>query len=107
MKTIKNLGLVVCLWLMMLPAQSAMVSTPELLEQPDRAELVNLLQREDVQHQLIEMGVDPVASLRRVDQMTNQEVASLHGQIADLPVGASLDKTNMVLLIIILVLLLV
>ncbi len=49
MKFLKKFGLVACLWLMMLPAQAAMVSTPELLAQPDRAQLVNLLQREDVQ----------------------------------------------------------
>lgn len=104
MKYLKKFGLVACLWLMMLPAQAAMVSTPELLAQPDRAQLVNLLQREDVQQQLINMGVDPTASLRRVDQMTNQEVASLHGQIASLPAGAGIGTIDLLLIIIVILL---
>ncbi len=106
MKYLKKIGFVACLWLTMLPAQAAMVSTPELLQQSDRTELVNLLRREDVQQQLIEMGVNPAASLRRVDQMTDQEVASLQGQIASLPAGAGLSTTDLLLIIILLLILL-
>lgn len=104
MRYLKKFGLVACLWLMMLPAQAAMVSTPELLAQPDRAQLITLLQREDVQQQLINMGVDPVASLRRVDQMTDQEIVSLNGQIANLPAGAGLSTIDLLLIIIVIIL---
>ncbi len=73
------------------PVQAAMVGNPELLaqgqQQFDRAQLVNLVEREDVQQQLITLGVDPEAAKARVAAMTEAEIAQLNQSLADMPAG--------------------
>ncbi len=91
MRNLKKLGLVFALWLMMLPAQAAMVTTPEVLVAPDRAHLISALQGQNVQQQMIKMGVDPVAAMKRVNQMTEAEIVALQGKIDQLPAGAGLS----------------
>ena len=105
MRNLKKLGLIVALWLMMLPAQAAMVTTPEVLVAPDRAQLISLLQGQVVQQQLIKMGVDPGAAIKRVNQMTEAEIVTLQGKIDQLPVGAGLSTVDLLLIIIIIILL--
>jgi len=105
MNYIKKLGLVAALWLMILPAQAAMIKTPELLVTPEQTQLISSLQSEEVQRQLIELGVDPVAALNRVAQMNEKEIASLQGKINALPVGAGISTTDLLLIIILILLL--
>jgi hypothetical protein len=108
MSLLKRSGLmlslvVVILLIQMAPVQAAMVSTSEVMNpQSERVQLVNILEREDVQRQLIGQGVDPVAALARVDQMSDEEVAKLNGQIENLPSGAGLSTVDLLLIIIIL-----
>jgi hypothetical protein len=106
MSYFKKIGLIAALWLMMLPAQGAMITTPEVLVAPDRTLLISSLNSEEVQQQLIELGVDPVAAMNRVNQMSETEIAALQGKINQLPAGAGLSTVEL-LLIIILILLLV
>ena len=87
-------------------AQAAMVSTSEILLESERAQVVNMLEREDVQQQLIELGVDPESSLMRVEQMTAEELAQLNGHLSELPVGAGIGTTDLLLIIILIILLL-
>jgi hypothetical protein len=96
---------VVMLFIQVAPVEASMVSTPEVMSQSGRTQLVNMLEREDVQHQLIELGVDPVAALDRVNQMSDEEVAQLNGQIENLPAGAGLSTVDLLLIIIIILLL--
>ena len=109
MSVLKKLGLLlVMLGLLLgqvLPAQAAMVSNADLVQQMERGELVEMLQRDEVQQQLIELGVDPAASLGRVNQMSDEEVAKLNGQISELPAGAGLSTVDLLLIIIIILLL--
>ncbi len=106
MNYLKKLGLVTALWLMMLPAQAAMVATAELLTTtPDRTQLINALQNQRVQQQLIELGVDPVAAIDRVNQMTEVEIARMQGKIDQLPAGAGLSTVELLLIILLIVLL--
>ena len=105
MRNLKKLGLIVALWLMMLPAHAAMVPTPEVLVAPDRAQLISKLQSQEVQQQLIKMGVDPAAALQRADQMTEQELTALQGKIDELPAGAGIGTIDLLLIIILLLLL--
>ena len=105
MRNLKNLGLVFALWLMMLPAQAAMVTTPEVLVAPDRAQLVSSLQGQAVQQQLIKMGVDPIAAIKRVSQMTEAEIVALQGKIDQLPAGAGIGTIELLLIIVIIILL--
>lgn len=107
MPLLKRSGLILSLALVMLliqmaPVHAAMVSTSELMNQSERVQLVNMLEREDVQRQLIGQGVDPAAALARVNQMTDEEVLKLNGQIESLPAGAGLSTVDLLLIIIIL-----
>lgn len=74
-----------------LPASAAMVGTDRVLGnaslEADRAELVSMLEREDVREQLGAMGVDPDAAQERVSRMTDAEVARLKDRIGELPAG--------------------
>jgi len=105
MRNLKKMGLIVTLWLMILPAQAAMITTPEVLVAPDRAQLISSLQSQEVQQQLIKMGVDPVAAMKRVNQMTETEIATLRGKIAQLPAGAGVSTVELLLIIIIIIIL--
>ena len=106
MKYLKKLGLTIAFLLTTIPAHSAMVATPELVITPDQAQLIDALQSQQVQKQLMAMGVDPAAASDRVKQMTQSEIASLQGKIDQLPAGAGIGITNLLLIIIILILLL-
>lgn len=88
------------------PASAAMEETATTAANADRAHLVSMLERDEVKQQLVDMGVDPVDALARVEQMTDDEVIELNGQIAQLPAGAGVSTLNLLLIIIILLILL-
>ena len=98
-------GLLAMLLIPMAPLQAGMVGTHELLREGERAQLIDRLQREDVQQELVRLGVDPAAAHKRVDQMTDEEVAQLTGQITELPAGGSLSAIQLLLIIVIIILL--
>ncbi len=86
------------------PVQAAMISTESAFGEVDRVQLATMLEREDVQQQLVEMGVDPADALARVEQMTDKEVVELRGQIAQLPAGAGVSTIELLLIIILIIL---
>jgi TolA-binding protein len=99
--------LMAVLWLSTSTAFAAMVSTPHLIAEPERAQLVrNIAERQHVEQQLIELGVDPIDASDRVKQMTDQQISSLQGKITELPAGAGVSTTNLLLIVIVLILLL-
>ena len=75
-----------------LPAQAAMISTPEVIQLQqsayDREQLASLVDREEVQEKLLAMGVAPDSVQERISSMTDVEVAQLNQQINDLPAGS-------------------
>jgi len=99
-----QIGLLSMLLILVTPAHAGMVSTEEILQQQDRAQLVRMLERDDVQQQLIELGVDPDSAHARVNQMTQEEVAQLNGRIAELPAGGNIGTVEILLIIIIILL---
>jgi hypothetical protein len=104
-KPAKWIGLLT-LFLISIPAQAAMVDTSDLLLQSERARIVSLMQQEDVQHKLETLGVDQESAIARVNQMTREELAQIQAQINELPAGAGVSTTDLLLIIILLVLLL-
>ncbi|MFZ5467766.1 MAG: DUF6627 family protein [Pseudomonadota bacterium] len=76
------------------PAYAAMVDSPTVLQQAqqkmDRAGLGALLDRQDVQDQLVAMGVDPAAARERVAAMTDEEVRQLNKGIQEMPAGGDI-----------------
>lgn len=86
-----------------LPVQAAMVTTPDVLQSQqseyDRQQLVELLDREDVQKQLLDYGVASEQVQERVNNMTDAEVAQLNDQIADMPAGGILGAILLIFVI--------
>jgi hypothetical protein len=84
-----------------------MVPTTQFSTAPEPAQLRNnFAQRQQVELQLIELGVDPDEAIERVSQMTDQQISSLQGQIADLPAGAAVSNIELLLIVLIVILLL-
>jgi len=104
-KWIVLLGLL-CMIIQISSAQAEMIGTGEVLQSAERTKMVQTLQRKDVQKQLIDMGVDPVSAIARVNQMSDAEIAKINGQLAELPAGAGVSTVDLLLIIIILILVL-
>ncbi len=72
-------------------AHAGMIGTEAVVNaaqvQQDRERLQNVLNRDDVQAQLLARGVDPSQVQARVDSLTDQEVQALSGKIDRLPAG--------------------
>jgi hypothetical protein len=79
--------LIVCLAGLGLPAHAGMLPTDAA--NPERARVLTLLERSDVQAQLQAHGVSPADVKARVAAMTDDELAQLAGQIDGLPAGRS------------------
>lgn len=90
-------------------AQAGMIGTEqvagvdELEEQ--RAEVLALLEREDVRDQLVSWGVDPADAEARVEALTPAELQALSERMEDEPAGAGVGSVVGAALIIFLVLL--
>lgn len=87
--------------LITLPAQAAMVSTKQLVQEQaiasERTKLNAMMQREDLQVQFLEMGVSPEEVQQRVAALTDAEVAQLNHQMEQIPAGG--DVLGLVVLI--------
>ncbi len=107
MKVLKKAGIWMSimgiLFIAMGSAQAAMVSNSQIVKQMERTQIVSMLERTDVQQQLTGMGVDPVAALARVDQMTGQELAQLNGHLSELTVGAGVSTVELLLIVLLVI----
>ena len=107
MKHCKKFTLMALLCLALSPAYAAMVPTAQFSTEPERAQLsINIAQRQQIEQQLIELGVAPAEANARVSQMTDQQIASLQGKITELPAGAAVSTVELLLIILIVILLL-
>jgi len=90
--------------LLMASSQAAIVTTTEIVSDSNRTQLLEKLQRKDVQQQLTEMGVDSQAAIGRVNNLTDEEIAQINGKLNNLPAGAGTSTTELLLIIIIILL---
>lgn len=88
--------LVLALFLPSAATRAAMVSTelllasppvPELAVPESRDELLDFLQRTDVQAEMAALGVDVDEAIARVEVMSDEEVAQIAGRLEELPAG--------------------
>lgn len=92
-RPISHFVILAFLWLgVQLPAAHAgIVGTETLVSseqaQQDRAHILKLLERKDVQEQLVAYGVDVEQAKARVNSLTDAEMRSLAGQMDQLPAG--------------------
>ena len=72
-------------------AQGALVSTDQVLAESqaesDRARVLAFLAREDVRQQIAGLGVDPDEAARRVQSLSDAEVARIANQMDQDPAG--------------------
>jgi hypothetical protein len=72
-------------------ALAGIIATPAAIAAQENHEslsrLKDLLAREDVRGQLVQMGIDPVVAEQRVNSLTPSEVAQLQPQLDNLPAG--------------------
>ena len=81
--------LVICI-AMPSPSQAAMVATASALAGSQRAQVVRLLERADVQARLEAYGVSPADVKARVAALSDDEAAALAAKIDSLPVGGDI-----------------
>lgn len=92
-----------------LPPQAAyagIVGTETVLAEQavlERAELLSLIDRSDVQEQLIAHGVSPEQAVERVAGLTDEEVLELAERMDSLPAGGAV----VLLLVVVIILLLI
>lgn len=86
------------------PAQAAMVGTDQVLTdaraETQRAELIRMIERDQVQQQLEAMGVDPAHAKERVQRMTDAELAQLHGRMKEAAAGGDVLGVALVVFIV-------
>ena len=82
-------------------AQAAIVSNQQIIDSTyqvsDTQALLQTINREDVQQQLLSMGVSAADIESRINQMTHAEIAQLNQQMSELPAGA--DGLGLVVLV--------
>jgi len=73
-------------------AMAGMIGNTAIMAQSEqgteRQALIQQLQRSEVREQLLSMGVQPEAVERRIQQLSETEVAQLNQQIANAPAGS-------------------
>jgi hypothetical protein len=87
----------------MVPAHAAMVSNDALLQQAQHQisveQLTSLLERGDIQKQLVALGVDPIAARDRISRMNDAELAQLNHNLEKLPAGSGSGIVGLLLII--------
>lgn len=74
-----------------LPAQAGMVGTAEIQPGSNLPVLADVAQqREWIRQQLVQGGVEAGLALKRVDAMTDAQVAMVHQRVDEMPAGADL-----------------
>ena len=89
---------------MPLPASAGIIATDQVATSAERDRVKALLDRAEVRERLQALGVDRAAARTRVDALSDQEIATLAGEMDRLPAGGGDVLT--VALIVFLVLLL-
>lgn len=108
-KPISHFVIFAFLWLgLQLPAAQAGIVGTEIIvsnaqAQQDRAQIMDLLDRKDIQEQLVSHGVNVEQAKARVDSLSDAETHTLAGQLNTLPAGG--DSILGVIVLIFLVLL--
>ena len=84
--------LIMMLGLIQLPvAQAAMITTDQAIQtqqgDAERARLISLLQKDELQQQLTAYGLDASMAAERVRSMSDAEVEMLNAKLDELPAG--------------------
>jgi hypothetical protein len=87
---------------------AGIVTTDELISAQqtvfEREQVRGWLARDEVREQLTAMGVDVKAAQARVDSMTPQEIHTMAGNMQNMPAGAGVVETAVLVLLILVIL---
>ncbi len=84
-------------------AHGAIVGTGATINAEKTQQLRDLLARDDVQTQLVTLGVDPTEAMARVNSMTDDEITALTGNLENLPAGGDALGTLALIFIVLLI----
>ncbi len=91
-KVVPVLSILALLSIHMAPLQAAMVDNEQLITQTQqeitKQEVLSNLDRQDVQDQLVSMGVDIEDAKHRINQMSDQELAQIAQDFEQMPAGS-------------------
>jgi len=91
-KVVPILSILALFSIHMAPLQAAMVDNDQLLSQSQHEmtvqQVLSNLDRQEVQDQLVSMGVDVEDAKHRISQMNDQELAQISQQFDELPAGS-------------------
>ncbi len=91
-KLVSCLSIAAILSMQMTPVHAAMVDNNALLNQAQHAlsinQIIDMLDREEIQQTLTSMGIDPSSAKYRVSQMNNTELAALNQNLEKMPAGS-------------------
>lgn len=88
------------------PAWAEVVSTEQIVTQSDRDRVETFLKRDGVVKELKALGIAPELATQRVNALTDEEVRVIAGKMDTLAAGGALDKTDWVIIILLVVVLL-
>jgi hypothetical protein len=99
------LALMLCVTLPLQTAQAGMVTTEQVLSQsnPQREQVIALLERADIRQGLEQHGVDVSEAKNRVAAMTDDEVAALKGKLDEVPAGGDVIGVIVLIFVILLI----
>lgn len=84
-------------------AYGAVISTEQYLGAVDRQRALEqveaVLARDEVQRQLVQLGVDPAETAARVEALTDAELAQLAQDLENLPAGGLLSVIGVVFIV--------
>lgn len=88
-------------------ANAAMIGTPQVLheqqQQVDRQQLLSMLDDQQAQQRLQEMGVDREQVEARINSLTSAELAQFNERLANEPAGASVAGVIVLFLLVFIV----
>ncbi len=89
-------------------ALAGLVETPDAIAAEEhgvsRQQLNEALAREDVQQQLVALGIEPAVAIERIAALTDAEIAQLNQRIETLPAGAGVLEVIGVVFVVLLIL---
>ncbi|NNG11994.1 MAG: PA2779 family protein [Halobacteria archaeon] len=89
-------------------ALAGLIQTPDAIAAEDRSttrqQLNEALDREDVQRQLVQLGIEPDTAQQRIAALTDTEIAQLRQHLDALPAGAGVLEVIGVVFVVLLIL---
>jgi hypothetical protein len=89
-------------------ALAGLIQTPDAIAAEERSvsrqQLNEALARDDVQQQLLQLGIEPGAARQRIAALTDAEIARLQNRLDTLPAGAGVLEVIGVVFVVLLIL---